>query len=350
MSDFQITSTVLHYIVKKIKDELCLGYINNVQTIDKNIWKIKIHKKRTKELIVTPQVCFLSKNSFPVIDALGFEKYLKKKLYNQRIQEIYQHKNNKVICFCLDKYNLIFEFFSKSNIILTDKDFKIITSKQKEEWKDRTIKKFENYVFPAGEDIKEKKIEDVKKDILGKDKKEIIKYFSKSYNVAPIEVDKIIEEEKEVVDQILKMYNLEKPKINKIEKNEKETYFIDSVGKEDLFEVFEEIYKDKYQKKEVIVESLKKEKSNTVLKAQEEKKQEVLEKIKILEKEGEFIYENFSLIEEINKQIKIATDKKIDNKDIIKKINDYFKLKNINFKINKIDQKNRTYNIEKLEK
>ena len=86
-----------------------------------------------------------------------------------------------MICFELDSFNLIFEFFAKSNIILTDKEFKIITSKQKEEWKDRTIKKFEIYKFPEGKDITQIN----EKDIIENEKKEIIREITKKYQIAP---------------------------------------------------------------------------------------------------------------------------------------------------------------------
>jgi predicted ribosome quality control (RQC) complex YloA/Tae2 family protein len=349
MKEIQITSTVLYFIVLKLKEELAQGYINNVQTIDKNIWKIKIHKKKTKDLIVTPNICFVSKNTFSVNDILGFEKYLKKVLYNQKIHEIYQDKNNKVICFKLDRYNLIFEFFSKSNIILTDLDFKIITSKQKEEWKDRTIKKGGKYLFPAGEDIKNKSKLEVKDEIEGKDEKEIVRYLSRTYNVAPVEINEDIKNKKDIVEGVFEKYNYENPGIKLIEKNESQIYILVEKG-EDIFDSFEKIFKDKFQEKEVVLENVKKNKINSILKAQEESKNEFLEKIKILEKEGEFIYSNFNLIETINDQINKALLKEIDSKEIIEKLNDYFKLKKIDFKINKIDKKNKTYQLEKIEK
>lgn len=345
MTDFQVTSTVFHYIVKKLNEELCLGYINNVQTVDKNVWKIKIHKKKTKELIITPFVCFIPKTFFPVSEILGFEKYLKKKLYNQRIKEIYQHKNNKVICFKLDKYNLIFEFFSKSNIILTDLDLKIITSKQKEEWKDRIIKKNETYVFPKTEDIKEQKKENIEKEINGLDMIDKIRFFSKKYNIAPIEINNAFNKG-DGVENIFKNYNLKEPKVNLFKKEDKLTYYLSNKG-EEIFDCFEDIYKNKYEEIEIVKENTKKEKSKTILDMQENKKKEILTKIKQFEKEGEFVYENFSLIENINKQISLAIDKKITDKEIITKINDYFIKNNINLKITSINRKNKSYEIEK---
>lgn len=344
MKKIQTTSTVFYYISKELDEKLTLGYINNVQTIENDIWKIKIHKQKTKELIITPLICFISNNAFPVTTINGFEKYLKKKLYNQRIKEISQDKNNKVIYFKLDQFYLIFEFFSKSNIILTDLDFKIITSKQKEEWKDRKIIKNEIYKFPSGKDIKNIKKEDLLKEIKFFDKKEIIRYLSKNYNLAPIEIDRIYTKDQDkFVEKVLSLYKLKKPGL--LYFPEKETYVIEDKGKE-IFQTFENDYKEIYEKKETVIETEKKSKINSVLESQIIKMKEFENKINDLEKEGEFIYRNFSLIENLNKQITLAINKKIPEKEILLKINNYLKEKKVNLKLLKIDQKSKKYIIE----
>ncbi len=347
MKNIQITSTVVYYLARKLKEEFNLGYINNVQTIDKNIWKIKIHSKKTKELIVTPDVCFVPEHAFPVSEILGFEKYLKKTLYNQRVHDVYQDKNNKVICFKLDKYNLIFEFFSRSNVILTDVDFKIITSRQKEEWKDRTIKKGEQYLFPSGEDLKEKTKEEIILETKEMSEPEKIKYFAKVYNIAPVEVNEIINNKKEMISSILENYKLTSPGLKLIEKEGKETYIIKENG-EDIFKTLEKDFKINFEEKEEVIETKKKSKVMEVLESQENKKKKFEERIEKLEKEGEFIYSNFTLIGLINQQIAKAVEKKVSEKEIIIKLNNYFLEKKIKLKINNINQKTKTYQIEEI--
>lgn len=346
MKKIQITSIVFYHLVKLAKEEIKLGYFNNVQTIDKNIWKIKIHLKRTKEIIITPDLFFITDYSFPVTEILGFEKYLKKKLYNQRIHDVFQDKNNKVMALKLDAYYLIFEFFSKSNVILTDLDFKIITSKQKEEWKDRSIVKGEIYKFPQGKEFLEN--ENLEKEIEGMGKKEIIKHLSKNYNIAPIEIDKIIEENKNLITEIKKNYLSKKPGMEKIIKKDIENYIFKESGL-DIFKTFQEEFKKEYEKKEVITENKKKEKIKEILNSQKNKKNTFLEKINRLEKEGEFIYENFVIIDQINKQIQKALEKGISVKEIIERINNYFNKNKIKLEIIKINQKEKEYEIIKKE-
>ncbi|MDD3178129.1 MAG: NFACT family protein [Candidatus ainarchaeum sp.] len=338
--DLEVTSTVFNYIIKNLNLEINLGYINNIQTIAEDFWRIKIHKKTTKTLYINPKVCFLSDYNVEIIENKGFAKYLKKKLNNQRIKQIYQDKNNRVVCFELDHYNLIFEFFSKSNIILTDKDFKIITSKQKEEWKDRTIKKFETYKFPEGQKIDEITTEDILDD-----KKQTIKYLNKKYQIAPHYLEEIIKEKinkKEIIKKIKELYEIENSNIEIIEKNNKKIAII-TKGEKKLYENIEEYFLEKIKKNKTISKNTKIEKLEKIIKEQEKSKINFLEKIKILEKEGEIIYSNYIYIEEINKIIEKALKLKITEKEIIKKINTYFKEKNKNIKIMKIDQKKKTY-------
>ncbi|MCK9293290.1 MAG: hypothetical protein WCY27_02925 [archaeon] len=346
----ELTSTVFYYISKELETELLLGYINNVQTINKDVWKIKVHKSKTKQLIVTPQMCLLSNLNLPVGEIGGFEKYLKKKLYNQRIHEIKQDKNNRLIFFRLDKYYLIFEFFSSSNIILTDLDFKIITSKQKEEWKDRIIKKDEIYLFPAGKDIKEVTKSDFNQQTTELSQKEKILFLAREYNVAPIESKEIISEyEKEVYENILKLYTFRDPKIAIDEKENKIVFYINYKTEEqenkNLFEDLEKRCLSNFEEKIIEKKNTKKDKLVKILREQENTKNEFLEKIKELEKEGEIIYSNYLVIESINKNINVGLEKKIKPLEIIIKINENLEKINANFKVKDINQKTKKYTL-----
>jgi len=345
----ELTSTAFYYISKQLESELLLGYINNVQTINKDVWKIKIHKGKTKQLIVTPEMCLLTTLELPVGEIGGFEKYLKKKLYNQRIHEIKQNKNNRLIYFKLDKYYLIFEFFSSSNIILTDLEYKIITSKQKEEWKDRTIQKGETYIFPFGKDLKETKKLELYEEIKSLNLKEQIILLTKKYNIAPMESKKIISEnKKETIDKLYEIYNFKNPTITLEEQKEKKIVFSVKENKEMQENIFKELetkYFENFKEKKVEQKSTKKDKILKIIKEQENTKKEYEIKVNSLEKEGEFIYSYFNVVEAINKDIQTALLKKIPTKEIITKINQNLLKKNHPFEINNIDQKNKTYKI-----
>ena len=79
-----------------------------------------------------------------------FSILLRKYLENKRLESITQHGFDRVVSLDFDGYKIILEFFSHGNIVLIDKDSKIILSFRHEEWKDRKLGKGETYIFPKG--------------------------------------------------------------------------------------------------------------------------------------------------------------------------------------------------------
>jgi predicted ribosome quality control (RQC) complex YloA/Tae2 family protein len=359
----EVTSTCFYYIQKILEEELAGGYINNVQNITDAILKIKIHHKNTKQLIVTKDVCFLSTDFKDVENNNGFTKYLKKTLYNQKIHSINQDKNNRLLYLTLDKYILIFEFFSNSNIILTDLNLKILSAKQSEEWKDRIIKRGKTYIFPATIDINTTS-DIVLKELIQKkipvsiatDKKEIISFFVKECNIHPHYLESIWQKHNKTmtIDTIIKelreLQHLKNPSLEIVNstKNKKIGVVSDSNIKKTSGDFFTEIIKEQLsttQPKEIKKTNLKKCKIENILKEQEAAVTEFESQIKRLDQEGVFIYANFVLIDEINNQINLALNKKITLEKIIATLNNYFQIKKIRFNIKQIDLKNKKYTL-----
>lgn len=351
MKEIEITSPSLYYIVEKLKGEFIGGYINSVQLIDSEepLFKFKIHKQKTKELIISLKTVFVCEHVLPVNpSSSGLIKFLKKKLDNQRIQDIYQDKNNRVICLRLDDYNLIFEFFSNSNIILTDLEFNIITSKQKEEWKDRIIKKNEKYLFPYNKDIKTIELKQLEEETKDFDLKQTIGFLVKEYNTYPGYIN--ANNKKDAILQLKKIYTFKNPVLYLEEKNDKDIIVVKENDKEiDLLEFFEPIskhYIENIKLDNTKEETTKTKKQTSILDSQLKTKEEYLEIASKLQKEGESIYAYFQTIDIINEQIRIARDKKISEVEIIDKLNSYFSKNHKELSIKNIDLKNKTYILE----
>jgi len=355
MNKLDVTSTAFYYIVKELRKELVGGYVNNIQLVnysDDNLVKIKVHKQKTKELIITPQVLFLTELVLPVNpDGGGLIKFLKKKLYNQRIQEINQDKNNRVVYFKLDDYYLIFEFFSNSNIVLTDSEFNIVTSKQKEEWKDRIIKKHEKYVFPQGKSV----FEIGEKELLAQTKalelKECISYFVKEYNVYSGYINQA-KDKKEIIKTILELYSLENAKLLLKETTTENKWIVIVIKdkeKNQTNNFFKEIanhYVKNIQINDSKENNIKKNKQESIKENQLNTRKEYEKIAKNLQLEGEVIYQYFQVIEKINEQIRIAREKKVSPEEIIKKINNYLSDNYKQLNIKSIDTKERSYILE----
>jgi predicted ribosome quality control (RQC) complex YloA/Tae2 family protein len=90
----------------------------------------------------------------------GMSLQLRKYLNNSFIREIYQKDSERIVVLTFEKahfendekilnsYHIIIELFSKGNLILTNQDWKIITSTMAQVWESRTIKVREKYEFP----------------------------------------------------------------------------------------------------------------------------------------------------------------------------------------------------------
>ena len=81
----------------------------------------------------------------------GFCMQLRKYLNNAFTKDIYQKEAERIVVFEFENkesYYLIIELFSKGNIVLTDKNYNIISVFIWQKWKDRVVKPKEKYVFP----------------------------------------------------------------------------------------------------------------------------------------------------------------------------------------------------------
>jgi len=354
-----VTSTCFYYISQILENELVGGYINNVQNINDQTLKIKIHKKQTKQLIITKELCFLSNEFLSTEASGGFIKFLKKKLYNQKIQDVKRDKDNRLLYFVLDKYILIVEFFSKSNIILTDKDFKIISARENETWKDRVIKKNEIYKFPAGKDITETDDAKLKEDLQQitdtnkkLDKKNIISFFVKEYNLHPVLLENLwLNTEPDltiitIVKKIRELYLIKNPKLYIIPTMKKTVSVFESKNPINASDFFSEIipeYNNLIETKDAKITISKLTKITQILHSQENAREEFIARANLQDIEGAFIYAHFTIIDKINRQINLAIAKKIPVDEITNAINIYFKNKNIDIFIKKIDLKTKKY-------
>ncbi len=129
---------------------------------------LHIPQKGTHTLVLGSGKIFLTKKS--VRTALGFSTQdtgegrkqfeyaktpppfamtLRKYLGGKKIAAIRQHEFDRVIVIETDAHKIIAELFRNGNIVLTDPEYKIWSMLERKEWKDRSIKMREKYIFPA---------------------------------------------------------------------------------------------------------------------------------------------------------------------------------------------------------
>jgi len=147
------------FLVRGLVEELKFledSRLKKVDQVGKELFKLQFIKDRKKRDILVEVGVRINetKYKFKVRHNKSiFSQLLVKELSKDVLKKIYQHNFDRIVVFEFEKHNLIFEFFSKGNIILTDNDFNIVQTFKSQSWKDRTIKKSEKYKFPPSSEI-----------------------------------------------------------------------------------------------------------------------------------------------------------------------------------------------------
>ncbi|MBI2581930.1 NFACT family protein [Candidatus Woesearchaeota archaeon] len=167
-----ISSLELAALVNELQF-LVNGKVSQIYHPENNVLLLQLHApRRGKQLlkIVSGKWLCLTQQKESALKPSGFCMQLRKYIDNAIIKNLYQQGSERVVIFeieKLEKYFLIIELFSKGNIILTDAKNVIITALENQEWKDRTIKPKEKYVFPPldinWKEVSVKKVQEVLK-------------------------------------------------------------------------------------------------------------------------------------------------------------------------------------------
>ncbi len=147
------------------------GKISQIYHQERNQLLLQLHApgkgKQLLKIIPGKLLCLTALKNAPLKPS-GFCMQLRKYLDNAIIKNIYQKDSERVVIFELERehpYYFIIELFSKGNIILTDGSLVIITALENQQWKDRTIKPKEKYIFPPLEvnwkELTEKQLQDI---------------------------------------------------------------------------------------------------------------------------------------------------------------------------------------------
>jgi len=345
--DFQLSNLALKHLVEELQF-LENGFVNNVQTLENNWIKMKVHTKQfgDKNLILPPNALFISNYSLPAKQSPGgFSALLKKYLFNQRILSLKLHGVDRIVMLEFPEIILILELFAKGNLILCTRDLKIIKSMRKEEWKDRILAANETYNFPSsrGANPSEETLVDFEKKLNENDKS----FFGACVdilNTSPLILEYVFDELK--IDKKKDAKSATQKEIKEIHKKMKEIYsakegkvyvnqgviYSTEIGKEKEFEniqaALNSLLISNAEKKEVVIkDSPKTQEAKKKLKFEKdiEAKQAQIIGLGVKEsesqKKGEEIFIHYQEIKEIIGAIEKAKAKGLEEKEIVAKIN-----------------------------
>jgi len=184
----QIANISLAYQIAELKPVIEGSVLRKVQELENKWLKIRLQTRQgTKDLIAAPSALFLTEYSMPARQTTsGYGAFLRKHLANKRITSLEQHGLDRIVVMQFEEFFLVFELFAKGNVILADKKMQILSAFRKEKWKDRTLKKGEQYMFPSSKGLNPLELD---KNRLGRLLKEsdldTVRTLIKVINIAP---------------------------------------------------------------------------------------------------------------------------------------------------------------------
>ncbi|MDP3734451.1 MAG: NFACT family protein [Nanoarchaeota archaeon] len=154
MAKKSISSVELAALVNELQF-IIRGKVSQIYHQENEEFVLQLHApgqgKQLLKIVPGKFLCLTDAKDVPLRPS-GFCMQLRKYLSHASINDMYQQESERIVIFELEKlttFFLIVELFSKGNIILTDKDYMIITVLDRQIWKDRTVKPGEKYLFPT---------------------------------------------------------------------------------------------------------------------------------------------------------------------------------------------------------
>lgn len=149
----EIPGISLHVFVQKWNSEWKNGHIQQLRSVGAEKFVLKIHTKNgTHEILIAlPSLITQTTHKWKAEENQpSFVNATKKELDNAKIEKVEQEGVDRVLTIHTTQGNLIIELFGDGNLILTDKQNKILAVHAAREWKGRTLKRNHIYKPPAG--------------------------------------------------------------------------------------------------------------------------------------------------------------------------------------------------------
>ncbi len=365
----KIPNISLAYVVAELSPILDGCIVRKVQELDNGWLKFKLQTRQgTKDLIAAPDALFLTSFSMPARQTTsGYGAFLRKRLSNKKVLSFKQHSFDRIIVIHLEGFFLVFELFAKGNVILLDEEKVILSAFRKERWKDRILKKGEDYKFPSSKGISPAEL-DTKtlESMLKESNSDLVRTLVKEINIAPLLADETcfktsIDKEKPakkiskkeitlLIATIKDLYSidLKKESAGMVKKADSEIllpFELSALEKTASFNSLNEAIDQQFGKQfseskgadERNAVSKKKAELDYSMKQQKEALETLSSKVELNAKKAELIYANYSKIFALIQALNSAKDKKMQEKEIMYKIKNEFPfLKILNLKQGKI--------------
>ncbi len=152
MPKTSISSLELAALVNELQ-VLVKGKIAGIYQFDKEfLFQLHLQDQGKQFLRLVPGkfLCLTKKKESAAIPT-EFCRQLRRHLEGGILKSLSQKESERIVVMDVEKkekYQVIIELFSKGNLVVTDKEYRILLLLEQQEWKDRTIKRGGKYHFP----------------------------------------------------------------------------------------------------------------------------------------------------------------------------------------------------------
>ncbi|NQU79191.1 fibronectin/fibrinogen-binding protein [Candidatus Woesearchaeota archaeon] len=194
-----ISSLELHFMVSELQS-LLSAKLEQIYQVGKEEIILQFHVpstgKRILRIMIGSLMYVATEKSGVPEKPPGFCIYLRRKLKNARLRKISQLGFERVVEFLFEtkdmKFRLVFEMFSKGNVVLCDEAGMILSPLERQEWKSRSVRPGENYVSPSRDnDLLLIDRDSFVSAIIGSDKESVVKALAIDFGIGGVYSEEI---------------------------------------------------------------------------------------------------------------------------------------------------------------
>jgi len=331
----ELSSLELRHLVNEF-DILKDAKINKIFHPQKKEFLFQLHLPNIGKKILNiklPNLIYLSDEKGEFDQPSGFCMFLRKHLTNARIRSVMQKGFERIIEIRLETkdnaYFLIMELFLKGNLILCDKEYKMLAVEERQKWKQREVRTGMTYKFPIRKyDFFKITKKELKEMLVVSERGSLVKtlavdlglggtYAEELCSVAGIDKRAVKADVDKIFSAVDKMRKRKAAPCAVYEGKKIIDFFPFKISKYSDYKTFKSLNEAVLNSLELFSHSVSEKKPyekklvkmKRLIQMQEQRLKEIEDKIKDNKRIGELIYEKYSVVENILNEIGKAKEK-----------------------------------------
>jgi len=162
----ELSSVDLRVLVRELRERLVGAKVDKAYQLGEKELFLRFYGRGAVDLVAAPNFLCITKYRRPAPKTpTSFAMQLRKRLKGEAVTDVSQHGFDRIVKLTLENHILMFEVFSKGNVLLTDKNMRILGLLEWQKWKDRMLGVGKEYAYPPSQtnpfEVDEKTFHDI---------------------------------------------------------------------------------------------------------------------------------------------------------------------------------------------